>query len=420
MTFAHCLDAVEAEVFGLALQIGTGCGAHVPCYAQAGFSDIIIVQPNPEHSADLAAMAARYDQVQVINAALGKGDDKIPFNLLNFPEFSTLKDPEGLSALLPGIRVVDRVLVNTVSVADVCAILPAPNSDKTDVLIIDAPGSEVDIFDALFAEQNLERFGYLAVRCPRELYFEGALTGAGLVQHLAARDFVLLDCDSREDPDWPVYFFRLDVSAVESRKAKKKAAILQADLERANTSNKVARDAHAAALAEVTAQRDAVRQERTKLQADLEEAVVTGKSAQEAHDTALSDLRNQRDSIQSKLDEASKTVQAAETALKTQRSDLALALRMQTIARNDQQELQSRYNDLRIQKKQLEQLLVKLTQKLGSAADHLRLMAAPEDVPVEYDAEDILTAAVIEPKATRSAKAAPRRPRKPAKQRASK
>ena len=130
----------------------------------------------------------------------------------------------------------------------------------------------------------------------------------------------------------------------------------------------------------------------------------------EAKAAALTEAQDQCEDLQSKLDAATQTAQVAESKQKIQHSDLSLALRMQTVARNDQQELQGRYNSLCHEKEKLEQLLIKLTQKLGNAADHLRLMVGPEDTAVDYDAKDV-PIVVPRPKAT------PRRARKPVKPR---
>lgn len=360
MTVAQCLDAVETQSFGLVLQIGTGGNAQLVHYTQKGFRDIIIVEPNPEYSADLSATAAGYDHIQVINAVLDEGGEKRLFNILNFPEFSTLKDPIGLTALLPGIKVAETVLVDTISPVEVAALLSSPHPDHTDILVINVPGSEADILEAVLATQDLGRFGYLIVRCPREVYFEGAVAGPELTQRLTAQDFALLDCYNHDDPDWPVYLFQRDVSAIKIRGSQKQVKSLQGNLE--------------------------------------------------AKAAALTEAQDQCEDLQSKLDAATQTAQVAESKQKIQHSDLSLALRMQTVARNDQQELQGRYNSLCHEKEKLEQLLIKLTQKLGNAADHLRLMVGPEDTAVDYDAKDV-PIVVPRPKAT------PRRARKPVKPR---
>ena len=54
-----------------------------------------------------------------------------------------------------------------------------------------------------------------------------------------------------------------------------------------------------------------------------------------------------------------------------------MALRLQMLARNDHQDLQTRYNNLQDEKRTQEELLIKLTQKLGSAAVYLRQLSDP-------------------------------------------
>jgi len=89
---------------------------------------------------------------------------------------------------------------------------------------------------------------------------------------------------------------------------------------------------------------------------------------------ALAEARAERDSRQATH---AQELQNLENTLKR---DLGVALRLQALARSDQQELQQRYTLLQEEKRQQEELLVKVTQKLGSAAKHLHQLANQEPV----------------------------------------
>ena len=398
MTFAHYLSDLDLGSHGLVVHIGAGAGAQVPHYTQIGFSNIFVIEANVDLYADLAAVAAQHTQVKVIKAAFSEAGKNTPFYQLNFAEFSTLKDPSGLSALLPGIKVAERHNVKTISAAELSTLLPKLDPNKADLLVVEAFGSEANILDALWAAQSLERFEYLVVRCPQECYFEDAFTGVQLVQSLKTRGFSWLDRNDHEDPDWPVYFFQRDPLVTENRNLLKEIENLQTSLQQIVVANQSTQVTHDTALSELGTQRDAAQNKLDQLHASHE--ALQGK---------LKEITSQRDKVQEKSEETYKSVQTSEATLKSQRSDLAIALRMQTIARNDHMELQSRYTKIKTEKEQLERLLVDLTQKLGSAASHLRLMSAPVDVAVEYEVEDGL------PHDAPVAKATSKRTRKPKK-----
>ena len=391
------------------MHIGAGLGVRIPDYLEAGFRQIILVEPNPEILPVLQETARAHDTITVLGAAIAPKTGPVTLNVLNFAEQSALRKPTALKSILPGVQVVGQPVVDGLSVAALMATLPEVLASEVNYLVIEAPGEEGPILTALAAGSYLSKFECLEMSFPDLACFEGAANAADITAVLQEHDYLIESVSTDLDPDWPQYQLRLDTVAVQNKVISQKLAELDLSHQQTLKAERAAlrqhladttaahEAAHQTALASALAEAEQSHQhtldaERAALHQQLADATAAHEAAHEAaHQTALAEaaqshqhtLDAERAALHQQLADATA---AHETALaeverdaRLQRSDLAVALRMQALARSDHDDLKSRFQTVVLEKTQLEDLLGKLTQKLGAAAESLRQLPSEAD-----------------------------------------
>ena len=141
----------------------------------------------------------------------------------------------------------------------------------------------------------------------------------------------------------------------------------------------------------MTEQRNTLESQLKTVQAQLAQAQAKATDFEQQLAVSAQKLQGQTERANALQEELTQAKNAASQAAKdhsqgyqelqqTLQRDLAVALRMQALARSDQQDLQQRFAALQAEKDQQEALLVKVTQKLGSAAKHLHQLAQQENI----------------------------------------
>ncbi|MEM9128167.1 MAG: hypothetical protein AAGA97_00335 [Pseudomonadota bacterium] len=285
------------------------------------FDHLILLEADP---AAEPLLTARFDNVlpfEVIAAALGKDDGKAELLTYNFPGLTSLYPAsEALRTLFPGLRVTSRKSVRTLSATTLIAHLEAAPRPLS--VVIDLPGSELDILQALADTGELENIELLRVRCATEPLFASDAAKSSITAWLKQHHLQLYGADEG-DPDWPELRFRPDQSA--------------------------------RALEQAQNEMEALRQQQADMEGQLQD--MTEKLSQ-----ACAELK-QTESIQ---------------------ADLSLALRLQALAQTDLEDLREKYRASQAIRAQQEDLLQQLTPRLQQAAQQLRILA-PETTEAEID-----------------------------------
>jgi hypothetical protein len=453
---------------GLILHIGAGAGADIIEFLQVGFDDVVIMEPNPIYSDALKMIASEHKEVHFIEAAISETGNCAQINILNFSKLSTLKSIDKLYYIFPGIKVIDQPSVQTLSIRQLLATMPDLREDTFNCLVIEAPGTEKEILDALIAADALKKFQHVLVTCGRESYFEDSVPGGLLARHICDQGFKLIEVDDGRDYDWPTYVLERDQALIDGRIKDVKIALLEDRLDNAEALKAEAETAHEQAAQALRDRLDNAEAEKAEaetaheqalqalrdrldnaeaekaeaetaheqaaqaLRDRLDNAEAEKAEAETAHEQAAQALRDRLDNaeavkaeaetaheqaaqtLKDRLDNAEavkaeaetaheQALQAlrdrlgnaeaekaeAETALKDlnetirdredkQRAELSMALRLQTMSRNDQLDLKQRYDTLWLEKEALEKLIAQLTQKLGEAASHLHLLSVQD------------------------------------------
>ena len=158
------------------LHIGAGLCSELPEYQRIRPRHIVLVEPNPETVTELRAHAAAWDNVTVLHAAVTAQGGSASLRLFNFPELDGLHEPVGLYPLLPGLRPVGRAEVAGLSVSQLLQ-QAAIHRKGHNWLVLEAPGQEREIVQALAEEDRLQHFSRIIVRAGAESFYEDPDTG---------------------------------------------------------------------------------------------------------------------------------------------------------------------------------------------------------------------------------------------------
>ena len=323
----------------------------------------------------------------------------------SLPGLVSLTEPtEALRTLFPGLRERARGSVDLIAPDALAAHL----SDLPQPLtcVMDLPGAEAGILDALDAAGVLTRLSVLRLRCGIEPFFTDALASSEIANSLIARGFTL-GTTNTEDPDWPELYFAADPRVREIERLQEQLTAVTQDhatcrqaletarrhrddgraaLEEHNTLMEDLRQGlseREAALKAVTEERDTLRPRMGSLNAELE----TARKALQDRDAALTEARKTAEDRAARQDEtlgaSSAALEAAERKCEQARSDQAFQARVNTMLQIDLDNLRAQYDASEDQRRKQEDLLRKLTPKLAQAAERLQQLqlTSAEDVP---------------------------------------
>ncbi|MBC7477367.1 MAG: hypothetical protein H7317_04640, partial [Pseudorhodobacter sp.] len=296
---------------------------------EAGARQVILVEPNPTHAAALARLAASNPQVQVIEAAIADRDGEGLLRVFNVVRHSSLADATGLADLLPGLRQTALVPVTLLSPATLLDRV-APDAG-TVALIVDAPGSEVQILQGFQEAGAFQWLTAVELTCTEEPQYDGAVGRPALQALLEDVGFTLIDADL-SDPDWPHLTFGIDqnarqiaalVAELDSVRASA-AGLAQQLAEEKALSAALTRD-HQAAIATVLHQQQTAQQTVALISAELaatwaeierlRSALAEADDGNAATQQETAILRNALDSAQSERFTAGRQIELLERLL---------------------------------------------------------------------------------------------------------
>ncbi|WP_071675497.1 coiled-coil domain-containing protein [Nioella nitratireducens] len=264
----------------------------------------------------------------------------------SLPGLVSLSEPtDALLFLFPGLQELDRKpvdLIDPETFASELAGRPEPL-----ICVIDLPGAETSLLDALDAAGVLERLSSLHLRCGIEPFFSDAPARTDIEARLIASGFALASANE-DDPDWPELEFSADPQAREIERLKAEHSAMTRELSVCNetlaTERAEARDqqeilakrdeelealrlqqsAHAADLAEIRnalSERDAIIDEARRDAADREKVLTE-------REQALKTLTGELETLNTKLDDRGSKLAERDEKLRRQDEELH-ALRAQ-------------------------------------------------------------------------------------------
>lgn len=288
------------------LHLGAGPCTELTAYLGSAARQIHLVEPLPSFHEGLAAQARHEPRLRVHAVAVAAEAGQARLNLYNLAELSSLRDATGLHDLFPGLRLVDRIAVETVTLAEVLLQLPEAG---TDILIIDTPGYETAILDALFQGPQRHRFAHIFTRIGVTPLYKGAGELAQLRGLLAANGYCIA-VSAQDDPDRPAVAASLDQAALAQDRLKAELAETAAQLAQIQTT----------ATARISTLETEAADREARLVA-LKEEVVRLRERVQNTDAALAKAETDRQRLQEVVAQeraAAAALQSRETALRDQ------------------------------------------------------------------------------------------------------
>ena len=428
--FQRILDGADTVI-----HLGAGRCRELPEYLAAASKRIVLVEANPRVARFLQAQLSAHENVHVVQQAISGQGEESTLYVYNVAERSSLRKPTGLLELYPGLRVVEKIPVTSYSVGSLIKEFAPKNTGEL-CLIIDTPGEELSILEALVRDNMHERISSLVLRCAQAQLYEGAASRESIVELLDVHGFEIVEESGNSDFK-PVLMLRLNRWKLQNGRLQARLGSLSADQEALHQafSRETAKlrdvvskkDAELQALAakgkkyehDSAEQQDLLRQEFSretiklrdvisKKDAELQALAAKGKKYE--HDSAeqqdllrqefsretikLRDVISKKDAelqalaekskryehdsaeqqglLKEEIEQLRRETKSQEVALDNARRDLGIALRVQVLRENDLKELQQRYSAVLDLKNSQHKLLMKLQERLSVAAEYLQ------------------------------------------------
>ncbi|WP_420267733.1 hypothetical protein, partial [Halomonas lysinitropha] len=191
------------------MHIGAGHGSELAEWLASDAERIVLVEPHPELAEQLRIMAENEARVTVVEAAITPDPSRHELLAFNLPDAHSLREPTALTQLFPGLKRVERHPVQTMPPAELLDA-SGPGSDEPGAtLILEAPGEEQAILQALIDGDRLQRFSQLRLTASPEPLFEGSVGAPELLQALQAYGYEIT-AEDQQDPDWPRWQLQLN------------------------------------------------------------------------------------------------------------------------------------------------------------------------------------------------------------------
>ncbi|MTW22681.1 hypothetical protein [Allochromatium palmeri] len=345
------------------IHLGSGLCHELDDYLAHDPQHVLLIEADPDTSQQLSQRTAEQSPVEVRCLALAARAGTATLHRYNLPEANSLHPAEGLLQLFPGLRLLETVELETHDVVGVIGALDL-DANAEHLLVIELPGEEISVLEALQAADLLRRFRHLRLHGGLEPLYRGSVPAKTLVDWLKTRGFDLVEQDDRDDPDQPYWLFALNPLKLEQAALRKQIETLTTE-KAALTKDKTA----------LTSARD----EQAKLAAERQtqiETLTTEKAALTKDKTALTNARDEQAKLAAERQKQIEALTAEKAALAKEKTAL-------TSARDEQAKLAAE------RQKQIEALtaekaaLTKEKTALTSARDEQAKLAAERQTQIE-------------------------------------
>ena len=207
------------------VHLGAGNCSDLATWQAANPRRIVLVEPNPDAAKRLTALARDEGQIHVVQQAVGDPHGSPRLRRFNIPALSSLREPTGLLELFPGLRTERELDVDVIEPVAFIQGLEL-EQERKHWLIIDTPGEEAAIVNALQAGGQLEQFDRIILHCTVEpLYRESGPATAALDELKDAG----YDINQRDDsdPDRPAWTLDRNPLRLENQALRRKVAELE-------------------------------------------------------------------------------------------------------------------------------------------------------------------------------------------------
>ncbi|MBL3527810.1 MAG: hypothetical protein JMN27_09580 [gamma proteobacterium endosymbiont of Lamellibrachia anaximandri] len=203
------------------VHLGAGRCSELDDYLAAKPASLLLVEADPQLAKTLQVRTTDYPQVEVINCAVAAQPGPVTFRRYNLPDASSIHPASiGLLDLFPGLKTVQELQIEALDPAPLLQPLRL-QVEQRNRLVIDLPGEELPVLQALQQADQLHYFEQLQLHCGREFLYEDSEPAAIVIQWLQDQGFDLLMEDDSQDPDRPRWDLKRNKLQLDHRDLKK-------------------------------------------------------------------------------------------------------------------------------------------------------------------------------------------------------
>mgnify|MGYP006284489333 CR=1 FL=1 len=258
------LAASALNKTGTIIHLGAGRCRELPDYLACDPERIVLVEAHPGWADRLRRQTADHPNVEVAAQAVASPNNAPNLKVLNLKALSSLRSPTGLYDLFPGLRITEEIEVDRVP-PETFLQGQGLEPGQGNWLIVDAPGEEEAILQALEQSDHFPAFSRIDLHCGRTPLYESNSHSEELLQRFAELGYETAECVEETDPDRPRWTLRYNTLKAENLELK---ARLREQSDKA--------EAFQAQVAEVAGERDEQaklaeerRQEKEKLASEV-------------------------------------------------------------------------------------------------------------------------------------------------------
>lgn len=190
------------------IHIGAGDCGELGSYMALQPKRVVLVEADPKRAKGLSRRIAGMSGVEVLPLAIDADKGRKSFRVFNLPDWNSLRAPDGLKRLFPGLRLLREMEVETVSVLDLMERIGL-DAGEDNWLVVDAPGSEAAIVETLCEAGQLDCFGSIVLHCGRDSLYEGSASAEEILGFLRQHGYKSVSPSSGSDPDLVCRVLRL-------------------------------------------------------------------------------------------------------------------------------------------------------------------------------------------------------------------
>jgi FkbM family methyltransferase len=241
------------------VHLGAGRCSELDDYLALQPGQVLLVEADPQLAAALQKRTKDLPQVQVICAAVAGEGGPATLYRFNLPDANSLHAPSGLLEIFPGLKTVERLSIEAVS--PVVFLEPLGlKVEQENCLVIDLPGEELPVLQALLRAERLHLFSSIQLHCGRETLYEESEPASRVLHWLKEQGFDVIAENDSLDPDRPSWTLERNTLQLRNRELSRQVQALQEKLQQL-TSSYDEQVNHAAQLndqvRQLTAERDA-------------------------------------------------------------------------------------------------------------------------------------------------------------------
>ena len=198
------------------IHMGAGWCTELNDYLNIKPRQLVLVEADLQLVEDLQSRIEDLEHAQVIcSAVVGHPGPAILYRY-NLPELNSLHQAIGLMALFPGLKLLEQQQV--LGISPVALLEPLQlQAEKENQLVIDLPGEELPVLQALQQSEQLYLFNEVVLHCGREPLYEGSVPASRILEWLRDAGFDLIAKDDSRDPDRPCWNFHRNVLQLRNR-----------------------------------------------------------------------------------------------------------------------------------------------------------------------------------------------------------